>query len=108
MKESIIIFPKISPVVYIEQTKSEICALRPKEYGTNKIPEASNELDAIVKATEVAAETVMDSADEIGELAEKCDDETNAKLVEKAVRIIRELDADVVEPQRAAQMLGIA
>ena len=32
---------------------------------------------------------------------------TNEKLVEKAVRIIRELDADVVEPARAAQILGI-
>ena len=68
-------------LVYIEQAKSEISALRPKEYGTNKIPEASNELDAIVKATEVAAETVMDSADEIGEIAEKCDEETQANLM---------------------------
>ncbi|MFT5115727.1 MAG: hypothetical protein ACI8P9_005080 [Parasphingorhabdus sp.] len=32
---------------------------------------------------------------------------TNAKLVEKAVRIIRELDADVVEPTRAAEILEL-
>ena len=32
---------------------------------------------------------------------------TNALLVEKAVRIIRELDADVVDASRAAEILGI-
>ena len=32
---------------------------------------------------------------------------TNAKLVEKAVRIVRELGADIVEPGRAAEILGL-
>ena len=32
---------------------------------------------------------------------------SNAKLVEKAVRIVRELGADIVEPKRAAEILGI-
>jgi uncharacterized protein (DUF849 family) len=32
---------------------------------------------------------------------------TNSQLVEKAVRVIRELDADVVEPSRAAEILGL-
>ncbi|MCC3860818.1 protein phosphatase CheZ [Pseudemcibacter aquimaris] len=67
---------------YIQQAKDEISALRPKEYGTNRIPEASNELDAIVSHTEKAAETVMDSADELGELAEKCDEEVSARLMD--------------------------
>jgi uncharacterized protein (DUF849 family) len=33
---------------------------------------------------------------------------TNARLVEKAVRVIRELDADVVEPARAREILQLA
>lgn len=65
---------------YIDHAKSELSALRPKEYGTNKIPAASSELDAIVKNTEEAAEKIMDCADEIGELAEKCDEEVKLKL----------------------------
>ena len=32
---------------------------------------------------------------------------SNAQLVEKAVRIVKELGADIAEPQRAAEMLGI-
>lgn len=32
---------------------------------------------------------------------------TNVQLVEKAVRIIRDLDADVVEPSRAREILGL-
>jgi len=32
---------------------------------------------------------------------------TNAKLVERAVRIVREIGADIVEPARAAEILGL-
>ena len=32
---------------------------------------------------------------------------TNAKLVERAVRIVREVGADIVEPARAAEILGL-
>ena len=66
---------------YIEQAKEEISALRPKEYSTNKIPEASNELEAIVTETEIAAGRIMDAADEIGELSAKCDDDVSEKLM---------------------------
>ncbi len=33
---------------------------------------------------------------------------SNEQLVEKAVRIVQEIGADVVEPKRAAQILGLA
>lgn len=67
-------------LVYINQAKTELASLRPKEYGTNKVPEASVELGAVVEATEQAAEKIMDCADEIGELAEKCDTDVKDRL----------------------------
>lgn len=92
-------------LVYIEQAKLEISALRPKEYGTNKIPEASNELDAIVKATEVAAETVMDSADEIGEIAEKCDEETQEKLIKISTTLFEASGFQDITGQRITKVV---
>jgi chemotaxis protein CheZ len=49
----------------IQVTKNEILALSPGTESTNNIGEAAVQLDAVVKATEEAAHTIMDAADEI-------------------------------------------
>lgn len=48
---------------FIDQTKSEISALRPSEVNGKFIPSATDELDAIVEATATASNKIMDSAD---------------------------------------------
>lgn len=90
---------------YIEQAKSEISSLRPKEYSTNKIPEASSELEAIVQSTEEAAEKIMDSADEISELAEKCNEETKAKLVEISTNLFEASSFQDITGQRVTKVV---
>ncbi|MBL4601493.1 MAG: protein phosphatase CheZ [Emcibacteraceae bacterium] len=90
---------------YIDQAKNEIALLRPKEYSTNKIPEASNELDAIVQGTEAAAEKIMDSADEISELAEKCDDELKAKLEEISTNLFEASGFQDITGQRITKVV---
>lgn len=92
-------------LMYIQQAKSEISALRPKEYGTNKIPEASNELDAIINATEAAAETIMDSAEEIGEVAEKCDEETKANLMHISTTLFEATGFQDITGQRITKVV---
>ena len=91
---------------YIEQAKTEIASLRPKEYSANKIPEASNELDAIVQGTEAAAEKIMDSADEISELAEKCDDEVKAKLEEISTNLFEASGFQDITGQRVSKVVA--
>lgn len=91
---------------YIEQAKTEIASLRPKEYSANKIPEASNELDAIVQGTEAAAEKIMDSADEIGELAEKCDDEVKAKLEQISTNLFEASGFQDITGQRVSKVVA--
>ena len=91
---------------FIEQAKGEIASLRPKEYGTNKIPAAANELDAIVQGTEVAAEKVMDSADEIGVLAEKCDEETKAKLEQVSTNLFEASGFQDITGQRVSKVVS--
>lgn len=91
---------------FIEQAKCEIASLRPKEYGTNKIPAASNELDAIVQGTEEAAEKVMDSADEIGVLAEKCDEEVKAKLEQISINLFEASGFQDITGQRVSKVVS--
>lgn len=48
---------------YIESAKQEIVALRPDEVNEQFIPKATDELDAIVDATAVATNNIMDCAE---------------------------------------------
>lgn len=50
---------------HIKTTKNEILALSPGTENSNHIGGAAVQLDAVVKATEEAAHTIMDAADEI-------------------------------------------
>lgn len=91
---------------YIDQAKGEIAALRPKEYSANKIPEASNELDAIVQGTEAAAEKIMDCADELGELAEQCDADMNMKLVTISTNLFEASGFQDITGQRVSKVVA--
>jgi chemotaxis regulatin CheY-phosphate phosphatase CheZ len=51
--------------VYIQQTRSEVAALRPEDGGNNRIMAATGELDAIVTATERATSEILNSAENI-------------------------------------------
>ena len=55
--------------VYIQQTRSEVAALRPDDSGNNRIMAATGELDAIVTATERATSDILNSAENILALA---------------------------------------
>lgn len=90
---------------YIEQAKSEIAALRPKEYSANKIPEASNDLDAIVQGTEVAATKIMDSADEISDLAQSCNLELSGKLVKISTELFEASGFQDITGQRVNKVV---
>jgi len=58
---------------YIHEAKADIAALRPDEVKDSYIPTASDELDAIVQATEVATNTIMDATEEIENVMAKLD-----------------------------------
>jgi chemotaxis regulatin CheY-phosphate phosphatase CheZ len=56
---------------FIQQTRSEIAALRPADAGANRIMAATGELDAIVTATERATTEILNAAERIQELASR-------------------------------------
>lgn len=55
----------------IEQTRSEIAAIKPEDAGDNRIMAATEELDAIVTATERATSDILGAAERLQEVGEK-------------------------------------
>jgi chemotaxis regulatin CheY-phosphate phosphatase CheZ len=55
----------------IQQTRSEIAALRPDDAGNNRIMAATGELDAIVSATERATSDILNAAERVHEAVGK-------------------------------------
>ncbi len=68
---------------HISQTRSEIVRLRADKIKSEKIPKAGKELDAIVRSTEEATETIMEAAEEIMS-AETADAEAYQAVVNDA------------------------
>ncbi len=65
---------------YIGAAKSELIGMQPKSLSHRDIPNAGEQLTAIISATEGAASTIMDAADSVGEIAEQLDGDASEKL----------------------------
>jgi chemotaxis regulatin CheY-phosphate phosphatase CheZ len=77
--------------VCIQQTRSEVAALRPDESGNNRIMAATGELDAIVTATERATSEILNSAERIQALISRLPRDAETKT------ICEELEVQVTE-----------
>jgi chemotaxis protein CheZ len=58
-----------SLVDYINQARAEMRSLRPEEIRFEHIPQATDELDAVVEATATATTTILDAAEELEKLS---------------------------------------
>jgi len=58
----------IELVDFIKKARSEISALQPQEISEQHIPAATDELSAIVDATEEATNTFLDAAEKLGDI----------------------------------------
>ncbi len=53
---------------YIQKARNEIAGLRPNDIGSTRIPGASQELDAVVRDTERATESIMSEGERLMEM----------------------------------------
>jgi chemotaxis regulatin CheY-phosphate phosphatase CheZ len=67
--------------VYIQQTRNEIAALRPDNSGNNRIMAATDELHAIVTATERATSDILNHAENIHTLVTRLPRTEETKLI---------------------------
>lgn len=81
----------------IQETKSEIRAMRVGTKGGDKFLKASTELDAVVLATEEATNTILESSERIDGLAEKLQQNAASEEDRKACEDIMETTIRILE-----------
>lgn len=91
---------------YIEATKAEISVIRPKHMSESELPDASNQLDAVVSATEEAAEKIMDAAEELGELATKTKGKVSKQLEKISTDIFEASSFQDITGQRVTKVVN--
>lgn len=93
-------------LAYIEKAKADLSQIQPKDLSENKIPEASNQLDEVINATEEAATKIMDAAEELGEVAETVDGELAEKLENISMKIFEASSFQDITGQRVTKVVN--
>jgi chemotaxis protein CheZ len=91
---------------FIEETKAEIAAIRPEEIPDEHIPTATDELDAVVSATENATNVIMEAAELIEGVAEKIDAEAAETLSNAVTQIYEACSFQDITGQRIGKVVG--
>ena len=91
---------------YIQSARTEIAALRPEKIRPDHIVPATDELDAVVTATEDATNTIMGAAETIEEVAERLDDELADALSVATTKIYEACSFQDITGQRIEKVVG--
>lgn len=90
---------------YIRHAKQEIAEIKPKDISVSHIPNATDELDAVVGATEEATNKIMDVCDTIGSIASSCTPEVSQQLVDCTTRIFEACNFQDITGQRITKVV---
>lgn len=90
---------------YIENAKKEMASLQPEEIRDEHIRTATDELDAVVGATEKATFAIFDACDAIGLIANQTDAEISAKLNDQITRIFEACNFQDITGQRITKVV---
>lgn len=90
----------------IKAARMEIAAIRPDEISAQHIPNATDELDAIVAATEEATNSIMEAAEEIEAVAEAVGGEHGEKLGNVVTGIYEACSFQDITGQRISKIVA--
>ena len=90
---------------YIHEAKDDIAALRPDEVKDEYLPTASDELDAIVQATEVATNSIMDATEVIESVMGDVSSEVSDKLMDATSNIYEACGFQDITGQRITKVV---
>jgi len=90
---------------YIREAKHDIASIKPKDISTDYIPSATDELDAVVGATEEATNKIMDVCDEISAVAETLPADAKDKLVGCTTKIFEACNFQDITGQRITKVV---
>lgn len=86
---------------YIQHARGEISALKPLEIRDSHIPTATDELDAVISATESATNRIMDACDQLSNIAGSLEDaEKSGALITLVTEIFEACNFQDITGQR--------
>ena len=92
---------------YIHTARAEIAALHPEEIRTDFIPTATDELDAIVGATETATNLILDACEHIESLAPVVDPSVAERLTDITTEIYQACNFQDLTGQRITKVVKV-
>lgn len=90
---------------YIEAARAEIASIRPSELRDQYISSATDELDAVVDATEDATGRILDAAEQIQTIAEDVAEPAQTKLIELVTGIFEASNFQDITGQRISKVV---
>jgi chemotaxis protein CheZ len=90
---------------YINAAKAEISEIKADKINTEFLPEASDQLSAIVGATEQATNDIFEAVELIEELTEKMAPETAERVVEAVTRVYEACSFQDITGQRVSKVV---
>jgi chemotaxis protein CheZ len=90
---------------YIRRAKDEIAAIQPQEIPGQHIPLATDELDAVVQATEEATGVILDAAEQLGDLAKRLEGDAAAEIGAITTRIYEASNFQDITGQRISKVV---
>jgi chemotaxis protein CheZ len=93
-------------VQFIQRAKAEIAAIRPDEIKDRHLTIASDELDAIVSATEDATNEIMEAAEAIEGIAAGIGGDQADAISESVTRIYQACSFQDITGQRISKVVG--
>ena len=93
-------------VAFIKKARDEIAALQPQEINEQHIPAATDELSAIVEATEEATNTILDAAERLGEVGTEVGGEQEEKITDIITSIYEASNFQDITGQRINKVVS--
>lgn len=90
---------------YIANAKAEIAQVRPEEIRTTHLPTATDELEAIVGATEQATHQIFEAVEGIEEVAATLEPETAQKLTDHVTSVYEACSFQDITGQRITKVV---
>ena len=90
---------------YIEGAKSEIAELRPQDIRDEHLPTATDELEAVVGATERATNQILEAVETIEDVAARIDDANASKITEAVTKVYEACNFQDITGQRITKVV---
>jgi len=91
---------------FIAAAKAEIASVRPDEINSEHLPTATDELEAIVGATESATNTILEAMETLEPIGDALGGETGQKIADSVTQVYEACNFQDITGQRITKVVG--